>query len=273
MVDVVNIKPERDFVVETTMTIEEVRRRYQNDLALTGKAKSYSLEQCHIVVDLGNNIEGILPINEISLDEIKNNGYVPAQVKTIMRKPAIRVKVTWMEDGVIYLSRRENLLDAFRKIEKLGKVFYMSTVENITQYNIFFDLGEGLTASCNIKDLSKMFLDDARDWVTVGKHIRVRAVKFNHDEKLVWCSVKKAYQENYNIVQPKKKTIGRLGKCIRDEDGHVTGYFVEITPAICGIVDVRDEHFPSSKPEFGKYYRFYVRSVDKRKHRVKLFFE
>lgn len=273
MIDVENTKPERDFRVDEQITLDDVKRKYELNEAITGHVLSFNLKEKIIRVSLGNSIVGILPFNEVCLEDLKFIEGTPAQVKTIYKKKIIRAKVTAIDGKNIYLSRKQNLLDVFTELKKRGLAFFNATIENAGKYNIFCDIAEGIIAYCSVEELSRVYIDDARDWVTIGNHIRVRITKYNDPESLVWCSAKKAAMGNYKIIKPRTKIMAKIGKPIKNENGMVTGYFVEITPAIAGIADVREDYGPKKEYKLGEMVECYVRNVDAKKHRVKLFLE
>lgn len=273
MIKVESFKPERDFCVDGEMTLTKIRRKYEENEAITGRVHGFSLKDRIVLVSLENGIKGILPFDEVSIEQLKQPKGLPAQVKSIARKKTIRVKIIGIEGSNIYVSRKTNLLDVFNKLENLGTAFYNATIENASKYNVFCDIGEGVTAYCGIEELTRVFIDDARNWVKIGNHVRVRTTKFNNLESLVWCSVKKASMGNYKKIKPKTKLMAKVGQSITDENGTITGYFVEITPAIAGIADISEKYPLEKLPKQGEMVRCYVRSVDCEKHRIKLYIE
>ena len=273
MIKVESFKPERDFSVDDKMTLTEIRRKYEENEAITGHVHGFDVKARIIFVSLGNGIEGILSFDEVCMEELKQIRGLPAQVKSITRKNSIRVKIVGIEDDIIYVSRKANLLDVFNKLEKLGTAFYNATFENASKHNVFCDIGEGVIAYCSVEELTRVFIDDARNWVKIGNHVRVRTTKFSSSENLIWCSIKKASMGNYKKIKPKTKLMAKVGKSIEDENGIVTGYFVEITPAIAGIADICENYTLEKMPKQGEMVRCYVRSVDSEKHRIKLYIE
>lgn len=273
MISVENFKPERDFSIDESITIEEIRRKCAENETVTGSIYEVNVNECFVRVYLGNSIEGIMPFNEICLGNLKLTDGVPAQVKSVARKPVIRAKITSVKGNQIFLSRRENLLEVSNKIKKLGKAFFNASIENVNPYNIFCDIGEGVIAYCSVEELTRIFIDDARDWVTAGNHIRVRIIKTNDSENLIWCSVKKASMGNYKKIKPRTKIMAKVGKSIKDESNNVTGFFVEITPAISGIADIPENYSLDKLPKLGDMVKCYVRAVNSEKHRIKLYID
>ena len=269
-----DFKPERDFKVNDNVTMDDLKRICESNETITVEPKRYNLKDACIRVHLGNNIFGSLPFNEVSLDGLNDEEIVPVQVKAVMRKKNIRCKITSIKGTEILLSRKSNLEEVFNKVSKIERGVFNAMVENVGKYNVFFDIAEGVCAYCDVSQLSRVYLNDARDWISNGMHIRVKVTKTSESDHLIWCSAKKAAFGDYSKIKPGTKVVAKVGNEIRDNDGTITGYFVEITPAISGIADIRvDVSETFVYPKLGDKIRCYVRNVKPKERRIKLYID
>lgn len=271
MIEVQNFMPESDFKVDDNITLDELKRKWQSNTTIVVSPRTYNIKKGYVRVYLGNNIYGCLPFSEVSLEDIKDE-IVPVQVRAIMRKQSIRVKITKIEGKEILLSRKSNLEEVFNQISNIEKGIYYAMVERVDKHCVFFDIAEGICAYCEIKQLSRVFIKDARDWISVGRHMRVRVTQISESEHRVWCSAKKAAFGDYKKIKAGTKIVAKVGDEIRDTDGHITGFYVEITPAISGIADIRD-NITTEYPKFGDIVWCYVRSVNPKERHIKLYID
>ncbi len=265
-----SLKPERDFQVDEKMTFDEVVKRYEQGIAITGYVHGFDSLQKKIYVSLGNNLEGILTFDEVCLEKLKHYVGTPVQVRSILRKRIIRAKILKIEDDKIYLSRKANLLEVLDKVkDNIGGFFYASA-ENTGGHNVFCDIGEGLIAYCSIEEVSRIRIKDTREWVKIGQHFTVKVTNISEENNFVWCSIKRGSFGDYSIFKHGMKVRARVGNAIPGKDGSITGYYVEINPAISGIADVNAEIYSGKLPEYGDIVNCYVRTVYAYEHKMKL---
>lgn len=266
-----DLRPERDFQVDEKMTFDEIVKRYEQRITITGCVRGVDVFDKKIFVSLGNNIEGILTFDESSIDELKGSSDTPVQVRTILKKRIIRAKILKIEDGKIYLSRKANLLEVLKKVkENIGGLFN-ATAENVGGHNVFCDIGEGLIAYCSVEEVSRIRIKDTREWVKIGQHFTVKVTDICKDNNFIWCSIKRGSYGDYSVFKHGMKVRARVGNAITGEDGNITGYYVEITPAISGIADLTAENYSGELPKYGDIVNCYVRVVYVYEHKMKLY--
>ena len=211
-----------------------------------------------------------MSIDEVTIESLKyiHGNSVPVQVKMLVQKRVIRIKVTKIENDVIFLSRRKNLLEVFDYFKENINLKVEAVITGATDFGVFCDIGDGLIALCHYSEMSRARIFPKK-FVRIGARVCVMVYPNKKSEKMLNCSIKRATIVNYSEIKNGDTIKVKVGQPVYNEDGKVTGYFVEITPAISGIADVqcfRDKAILKN----GQIVDAYVRSVRANKHKVKL---
>lgn len=270
MVKMQKLKPERNFRVDDNITLQEVIRRYEQKITVTGIAHGFDSIGKKVFVSLGNDIEAILPFEEVSLEELRYITKIPVQVKAILKKGTIRAKISKIEDDKIYLSRKANLLEALDTVKNNIGGFFRATVENIDGHCVFCDIGEGVVAYCKIEEVTRIRIKDVRGWLEKGQKVKVKVTDYSEESNLVWCSIKRGSFGDYSAFKRGMHVKARVGNAILGNDGNITGFYVEITPAISGITDYNPMYYNGELPKYGDMVKCYIKNVDEYNHKMKL---
>lgn len=280
MKEIRRVIPEDYHLVDESIKMEDVNNAFFNKTTLTGRVIEYYSYAKVVVVDLGNGILAKMPYDEVCLEALKVKYEDPIQVREIALKSAIRVKVIQIKDsGEIIVSRKQNIIDYYNQLKQEfdearnnvnGKtyLFFNAQVVGLSKKSVFFDIGEGLVAICDICEISRVHITETKKWIKKGewKNIKLKRI----EKGLVWCSIKDGYPADYSALPVKSVVSVKLGEPVY-ENNKITGYFVEITPAIAGIADITEEvEHRDYKNLIGKYVNAYIRGYDQKRKKVKL---
>ena len=265
------LKPETDYEAPNKTTIAYLTMCWETGRAITGVPIDYDINEKVIIVDLGNGYYGQLPFDECVIEKLKycNDATIPLQVRMIVQKRVIRIKITRIENDKIVLSRKKNLLEICEYFLEENKLKVEAIVAETTEFGVFCDIGEGLIALCHYSEMSRARINP-KSFLKVGTRVNVIVFPNSKEENMLNCSIRKATVVDYSKIKSGTIINVKVGLPLFDENGKVTGYFVEITPSISGIADINPYYERNTKLKSGDIVKAYVRSVQPSKHKVKL---
>ena len=133
--------------------------------------------------------------------------------------------------GLIELDRKHLLIDTIETLKDQIGTVVPATIENIVQYGLFVDIGNGIRSLCYISNISKCRYQKLYKIFTNGEQVMVKIMDFDPYTKNFMVSRKDAY---------KRRTFNKYDEIvvmISDETEKRDGYYVEIDPATSGIMD------------------------------------
>ncbi len=86
---------------------------------------------------------------------------------------------------------------------EIGKI-YTGKVKGIAQYGAFIDIEGGGTGMVHISEISNTFVNEVREFLTIGQEVRVKVIGINEQGK-VSLSIKKA--DDGSAPAPEKKPV------------------------------------------------------------------
>jgi small subunit ribosomal protein S1 len=190
-----------------------------------------------LIVDLGGNITGFLPVSQLGL----NPGEKP---DTLIRKK-VWVKILDLDipKGRVILSRRAALDEernqkktiAFANIRE-GDIL-KGKVKAIAPYGVFIDLGD-IDGLLHISDMSWAATKDPNDLVKLGNEIEVIVLRRDAEAGHISLGLKQKTPDPWSVVE-KKYPIGNVasGKVVA-----VTNYgaFIRLEEGIEGMVHISE---------------------------------
>lgn len=241
-------KPEARYLINSQLTQKDIEEAYRSGESLTGKVISYDEVNETVDVYLGNDIIGVLPWSEATIYDFKycnvsEISNVPLQIMGILYKK-VRVKVVGLSSDKIYLSRKKNMFEALNYVTQNRTQVFEAVVTGKYRYGVFYDIGEGITAFCHVKEFSLTHITNIGSWVSIGeKHNVVVTVLKLGDNFKISCSRKAAYsaEKGYDYFKPNQIVNVRVSEPVL-QGNKITGYFVEVNPRVCGIMDTLENH-------------------------------
>lgn len=231
----------------------------------------YDKELGCLFVDLGMGKIGIIPEKEITIYTYTyphgDESCIPYQISSIVGKK-IKARVIDIVSGIYILSRRETIREAYEQIASKKKENVYARITAIYEYGLFCDIGNGVIGLVPISQCSRCRVEKLKNYFSVGDIIKVNIseVKTAEEDYRITLSRKDAYKPlMLDSVAPKAGDICTgticLPVCTAD------GYYVEITPAISGIVDISYE---ISRIEEGTHASFYVKKITEKGLKLEL---
>lgn len=155
--------PEAWYNINQNINYEELSRKFESNEFITGKITRWNSLKNHFEIDLGNNITGIMPIEETSIyPTLNSNGTLKPEAYCLVGK-IICAKITDISSDTIILSRKRNMLDAFDIIRNFENEIINCYIKSAKEALIFIDVGHGILGLLHVKDLSTCIVNDVKD--------------------------------------------------------------------------------------------------------------
>lgn len=205
--------------------------------SVSGIAIRFDSHNREILVSLGNNVFGIIPEDEATIYDFTfpEGKIIPYQIFSIIGKKIRAVVIGIRNDGLVILSRKRSMLQAWNALFE-GKIVN-ALILKIIPTGIFVDLGNGLTSFVHVIDCSNSHYDNLNIWFKVDSCTPVKIIVKSKDNYFILASRKEAfpsYNDAKNLVfKDDIITVRITGRPESLKDG----YFCEFTPRIVGIID------------------------------------
>jgi small subunit ribosomal protein S1 len=237
------------------------------------EAEVVSLTDFGAFLRIENEVEGLLPISEISWTKRLRH---PKEILKV--GDSLRVKILALDPQAkkITLGLRQTepepfalFMENFRNGQTLD-----GEVKSITKYGAFVELVEGVTGLLHISDMSwDGSLKNPGELVKVGERITVKILEIQADRKKISLGLKQL-QEDPWIVAAKKYSVGRVvkAKVVRNTK---FGVFVQMEPGVEGLIHItqlekgKERSEPKPLPE-GEYVQAKIIKVNSKEHKIAL---
>lgn len=189
--------PEGWYNTKKEFSISKIENAMKNGEVVQGFAYKCD-ENYNVYVKLGENIDGIIPRNELELGEdnqakigiCKNkvNNFVQFKIKEIC------------DESKILLSRKEVCKDALNWVKnelKPGQIVN-GIVKNIRPYGVFVEIGGGIVGLIHIQDISISRMKNPNERFFIGQKIKTM--------------IKSIDKENSRIILSYKELLRKLGR-------------------------------------------------------------
>lgn len=265
-----NFKPEEMYRY-IPLNEREVTNCYIQKTPVTAIVEMADPTREEFTVRLSDTLIGHLPFEEASIQDLKlitiNKSGEKANgidAVTLVGKK-IRVIITSVPDefslkSKILVSRKRNMLNFLEELSDATEV--ECKVISMAYFGIFCDIGEGIIACNYITELSKSRYTEISNWIIPGDTIF--AIITEIDKTRIKISRKKYYEK---YLEEFLKSLSRGQVLMVKASGALpdgTGYFVEVTPGVSGIINAR------MNIQEGDDIKACIRSVDIDKRQIRL---
>ena len=200
---------------------------------ITVKVMDYRPENEQFEVRLENGEKGIIPKEEMSIYPFKTEN----EILNLLGQE-IHAVITEKNDTTIRLSRRMVQEERLNEILSFQEdAMFLAKIISASFQAFFMDLGEGIKGIIYKSEILATPFGKPTDVYPIGAEILVKIRKYNKDAKNFALSHKWCFEKNYNDYYKGQQIVGTLRLPIV-QDGNVTGYLVEVTPAIRGVLDL-----------------------------------
>lgn len=218
----------------------------------------------NLYVNLGDNITGVIPRNEIEYmkeKELPNPRMCTNKINKIVQ---FKVKEISKDDTVI-LSRRAVTKDAMNWVNKELKEGdkVLGIVKSIQPYGAFVEIGGGIVGLLHIEDISVARIKSPYERLKIGQKINIMIKSIDRKNNRIILTYKEllgTWEENIKDVFPGMIIEG----IARETEKFNNGIFIELKPNLVGLA----EYKPNI--EYGQNVQVYVKNVIPDKKKIKL---
>lgn len=231
--------PESMYYVDSKMSLRKVARLFVDNTPITGRVIRLNSKEKHLVVDLGGQLQGIIPFSEVSIYPIykqfsEDDFSFSPTLYTLVGK-TIRAKIRTIKNTIV-LSRKEHMLEALEELKYIDE-FPKAVITNFSRVSAFMDIGAGITGKITAAELSYSFFNYIQELgLSIGNVIPVKSLGFDSEMN--------KFELSRILCLPTAEealNIGDIVECIIsnyvEQDSEITGYFVSILGYLSGILD------------------------------------
>ena len=220
----------------------------------------------NLYVDLGNNITGIIPRDEVEAINIDETGFPKPNIckSKIDKIVQFKVKDTSKKDTVI-LSRKavgKEAINWMKNELKEGMLVY-GIVKNIRPYGAFVEIGGGIVGLVHIEDISVARIKTPYERFKIGQKIKIMIKSIDRKTNRVILSYKETlgtWEENVKEFEEGMIVSG----IAREKEKNKNGIFIELKPNLVGLADYKDNI------EYGEDVRLKIKKINPDKKKIKL---
>ena len=237
----------------------------KNKNTLQGIVKNCD-EQYNLHIDLGNNIEGIIPRKEVEGINIEKDGLPKTNLCTGKVNRYVQFKVQKVSDeNVALLSRREVQKEALNwvKTNLNPGDEVIGIVKRIENYGVFVEIGGGIVGLAHIEDLSIARIKTPFERLKIGQKINIMVKSVNREDGRIILSYKEmlgTWEENAKLFTAGMKAHG----IVRETEKNKNGIFIELMPNLVGMAEYEEGL------EYGQKVDVYIKKIDYERKKVKL---
>lgn len=258
------ILPEGWEETQNFYNMDQINEAWQNGKIMQAKVtkcdSSYNLH-----VNLGENIEGIIPRDEIEAINVDNAGFPKPNICVSKINQYVQFKVKNITEKGVILSRKNVGREVIRWINSEVQVgdIVNGIIKNIRPYGVFVEIGGGIVGLLHIEDISIARIKNPEERFHIGQKIEVMIKSINRQLNRVELTYKEllgTWEDNIKEYEEGKTVTG----IVRDTEKSKNGIFVELKPNLVGLAEYKED-IP-----YGKPVNVYIKKIIPEKKKVKL---
>jgi len=220
----------------------------------------------NLYLNLGNNITGIIPREEVEAVNIDETGFPKPNICTskINKFVQFKVKDTSKKDTII-LSRKAVGKEAMNWMKNDLKegMQVCGIVKNIRPYGAFVEIGGGIVGLVHIEDISVARIKSPFERLKIGQKINIVIKSIDRKTNRVILSYKEMYGTWEENISDLKEGMTVKG-IARETEKSKNGIFVELKPNLIGMAEYKEDI------EYGQDVDVYIKKIIPEKKKVKL---
>ena len=241
-----------------------------NKASINGNIIEAKVTRCdsnyNLYLDLGNDITGIIPREEIEAVNIDETGFPKPNICTskINKFVQFKVKDTSKKDAVI-LSRRAVGKEAMNWMKNDLKegMKVRGIVKNIRPYGAFIEIGGGIVGLVHIEDISVARIKSPFERLKIGQKVNVVVKSIDRKTNRVILSYKEMYGTWEENISDFKEGMTVKG-IARETEKSKNGIFVELKPNLIGMAEYKENI------QYGQDINVYIKKIIPERKKVKL---
>ena len=247
------------------ISLSEIKEAIINGNVLEGKAYKCD-ENYNVHVKLNDNIDGIIPRNEIDYLGIDEDG----NIKTSICKNKINNYIQFKpkninKDSTVILSRKEVCLDALNWVSRELEpgTILDGIVKNIRPYGVLVEIGGGVVGLIHIQDISISRIKNPKERFFIGQKIKTVVKSIDKENSRIILSYKELlgnWEDNIKFFEEKTIVKG----IVKEYDKYNNGIFIELKPNLVGLAEYKAGY------EYGQVVNVFIKKIIKDKKKIKL---
>ena len=228
----VKLMPEHDYSFNL-LTREEITE----GSAITGFVEKILPDKKIVRVRLGIGLVADMPFSETTIYPLrystKRESAIPSNIWCLLKK-RIRVKVIKITPDEIFVSRKQNMQDAFEKLQNITSTKMYIT--EVIPKTAFGDIGDGIVGKILINNVCRCHIQSVRDYLHRGQSIDVVIMSTDAEQRfnVSYKDACKPYNpDDYKVGMT---IVGKIGNWIKVTK--VSEYYVNISPQVSGILNI-----------------------------------
>lgn len=249
---------------ETALNMNEINEAWQNGKIM--QAKVYKCDSGYnLHVNLGNNIEGIIPRDEVEAINVDNAGFPRPNICTSKVNQYVQFKVKNIIEQNVILSRKsvgKEVINWINNELNQGDIVN-GIIKNIRPYGVFVEIGGGIVGLLHIEDISVARIKSPNERFEIGQKIKVMIKSIDKKMDRVILTYKEllgTWEENVKEYEEGKTVTG----IARDIEKSKNGIFIELKPNLVGLAEYKENI------EYGETVNVYIKKIIPEKKKVKL---
>lgn len=246
-------------------SMEEVKNAEKNGDIIQGVVVKCD-SNFNLYVDLGNDIKGIIPRDEIEAINVDENGLPRPNICVSKVNKIIQFKVKDINSkDIAILSRKAVGKEALKwlKHDLTEGDVVDGIVKNIRPYGAFVEIGGGLVGLLHIEDISVARIKSPVERFEIGQKIKVMVKSIDRKNNRVILTHKEllgTWEENVATFQ-EGTTVKAIAREIEKSNN---GIFVELKPNLVGMAEYKEN------VSYGQEVDVFIKKIIPQKKKIKL---
>ena len=235
----------------------------------TGKTLQGYVNKCdsnyNLHLNLGNNINGIIPRNELEGINVDDFGFCNPNICKNKVNQFVQFKVKEIyDDNNVLLSRKSVQEEALKWASNLESGMVVNgIVKNMRKFGVFVEIGGGVVGLLHIEDISVSRIKSPEERFFIGQKINVMIKSIDRKENKIVLTYKElcgTWEENIKEFSEGMKVQG----IIRETDKYKNGIFIELKPNLVGMAEFKTGY------RYGQTVDVYIKRIIDDKKKIKL---
>lgn len=258
------------FIPEGWEETKELNQSFIQNAFETGKVLQGYVNECdskyNLHLNLGNNIKGIIPRNELEAINIDDFGFCNPNICKNKVNQFVQFKIKEIyDDENVLLSRKnvqEEALHWVKEELKPGTVVN-GIVRNMRKFGAFVEIGGGVVGLLHIEDISISRIKSPEERFFIGQKINVMIKSIDKDNNKIVLSYKELLGDwDENVKEYTEKTV--VEGIVKEADKFKNGIFIELKPNLVGLAEYKEG------VEYGQKVNVYIKKIIKERKKIKL---
>ncbi len=250
-------------------TKDEMTKSFIQDAFYSGKTLQGFVDNCdsnyNLHLNLGNNINGIIPRNELEGINVDDFGFCSPNICKNKVNQFVQFKIKEIyDDNNVLLSRKNVQEEALKWASNLKPGMVVNgIVKNMRKFGVFVEIGGGVVGLLHVEDISVSRIKSPEERFFNGQKINVMIKSIDKDNNKIVLSYKELLGDwDENIKEYSEKTV--VEGIVKETDKFKNGIFIELKPNLVGLAEFKEG------VEYGQKVNVYIKKIIKERKKIKL---